>query len=121
MYQCFTFPDYQLLPTLEEYSTLMELHITSRPPLSRLEDILSEKEIAKATLLKLSKVQNNMTTKGGLPALTTKFLIEKAQHHADKKNQKAFKAIMALLSMDCLCSQTLMTLLIWMQSRYSFS
>ena len=37
MYRCFTFPDYHLLPTLEEYSYLLGLPITHRVPFIGLE------------------------------------------------------------------------------------
>ena len=37
MYQCFTFPDYQLMPTLEEYSYLLGFPITDHVPFTGLE------------------------------------------------------------------------------------
>ena len=37
MYHCFTFPDYQLMPTLEEYSYLLDLPITDRVRFTGLE------------------------------------------------------------------------------------
>ena len=37
LYHCFTFPDFQLVPTLEEYSHLLGIPISSRVPFSGLE------------------------------------------------------------------------------------
>jgi hypothetical protein len=37
IYHCFTFPDYQLVPTLEEYSYLVGLPILDQVPFSGLE------------------------------------------------------------------------------------
>ena len=34
LYRCFTFPDFQLVPTLEEYSYLLGIHVSSRVPFS---------------------------------------------------------------------------------------
>ena len=38
LYRCFTFPDYQLMPTLEEYSYILGLSITDCVPFSGLEE-----------------------------------------------------------------------------------
>ena len=39
LYHCFTFPDFQLVPTLEEYSHLLGIPISSRVPFSGFEEI----------------------------------------------------------------------------------
>ena len=39
IYRCFTFPDYQLMPTLEEYSYLMGIPISDAVPFSGFEAI----------------------------------------------------------------------------------
>ena len=46
MYRCFTFHDYQLMPTLEEYSYLMGLPITDRVPFTGLEGEPKSHEIS---------------------------------------------------------------------------
>ena len=40
LYHCFTFPDYQLMPTLEEYAHLLGIPISDKVPFSGLEEIL---------------------------------------------------------------------------------
>ncbi|XP_058733003.1 uncharacterized protein LOC131604587 [Vicia villosa] len=78
LYHCFTFPDYQLLPTLEEYSSIIGLPITGRIPFTGLEQDPKPCEIAKSTHLRKGEIEKSMVTKGGLPELPTAFLIEKA-------------------------------------------
>ena len=65
VYHCFTFPDYQLVPTLEEYSYLVGLPVSDKIPLSGLEDIPKKSVIAEAFHLKISDVKNNLTFKRG--------------------------------------------------------
>jgi hypothetical protein len=77
---CFTFPDYQLVPTLEEYSYLIGLPILDRIPFSGLEEDPRASVIATALHLKISDITDNLTTKGKeqISGLTSKFLINKA-------------------------------------------
>ena len=76
VYHCFTFPDYQLAPTLEEYSQLTDLPITNRDPFSGLEGILENQTIARAVFLEESDVRAHRVTKGGIQGLPAKFLTE---------------------------------------------
>src|SRR3954466_12621214 len=78
VYHCFTFPDYQLMPTLEEYSYWIGLPVTNDIPFSGLEKEPQVHEIAELLQLKISDVKENMTKKGGIWGLTSKFLIGKA-------------------------------------------
>ena len=51
-YHCFTFLDYQLVPTLEEYSYLMGRPVLEEVPFSGLKETLNASTIAKALDLK---------------------------------------------------------------------
>jgi len=51
-YHCFTFPDYQLVPTLEEYSYLMDRPVLEEVTFSGLKETLNASTIAKALDLK---------------------------------------------------------------------
>ncbi|XP_050908793.1 uncharacterized protein LOC127122515 [Lathyrus oleraceus] len=97
LYRCFTFPDYQLVPTLEEFSHLIGLPIHDQVPFSGLEEIPKHQDIAKATHLKMSEIEANITTKGGILGLPAKFLIEEARYFASMNSTDAFEAILALL------------------------
>ena len=52
LYQCFTFPDYQLVPTLEEYAHLLGIPVSNKVPFSGLEEIPRSHLIAEALHLK---------------------------------------------------------------------
>ena len=71
LYRCFTFPDYQLMHTLEEYSYILGLPITDCVPFSGLEGEPKSHEIATVTHLRKSEIEDNMTTKGGILGLPT--------------------------------------------------
>ncbi|XP_058774721.1 uncharacterized protein LOC131648993 [Vicia villosa] len=97
LYHCFTFPDYQLLPILEEYSSIIGLLITGRVPFTGLEQDPKPCEIAKSTYLRKGEIEKNMVTKGGLPGLPAEFLIEKALTLSQERKEEDFEAIFALL------------------------
>ncbi|KAI5418510.1 hypothetical protein KIW84_042947 [Lathyrus oleraceus] len=50
LYYCFSFPDFQLLPTLEEYAHLVGIPILDQVPFSGLESLPSEFLISQATV-----------------------------------------------------------------------
>lgn len=90
-------PDYQFMPTLEEYSHLLGVPISSQAPFSGLEEDPKDQDIAKATHLKLSEISDHMTIKGKMLGLTTKFLVKKAQYSARMTSGDAFEAVFSLL------------------------
>ncbi|XP_058758838.1 uncharacterized protein LOC131632086 [Vicia villosa] len=97
LYHCFTFPNYQLLPTLEEYSSIIGLPITGRVPFIGLEQDPKRCEIAKSTHLRKGEIEKNMVTKGGLHGLPAEFLIEKALTYSQERKEEDFEAIFTLL------------------------
>ena len=86
MYHCFTFCDYQLMPTLEKYSYLLDLPITNCVPFTGLKGEPKPHEIAALIHLGKSKVEAHMTTKGGIRGLPAQFLLEKARYFARMKS-----------------------------------
>src|SRR3954463_463845 len=97
VYHCFTFPNYQLMPTLEEYSYWIGLPVTNDIPFSGLEKEPKVDDIAELLQWKISNVKANMTKKGGIWGLTSKFLIGKASMLASKGSMIAFETFLALL------------------------
>ncbi|XP_050889972.1 uncharacterized protein LOC127095303 [Lathyrus oleraceus] len=97
LYHCFTFPDYHLIPTLEEYSYLLELPIFDQILFSGLKEIHKDKVIYEATRLKMSKIKAHMTTNGGILGFPAKFLMDKARYFAGMKSMDSFEAILALI------------------------
>ncbi|KAI5403810.1 hypothetical protein KIW84_051096 [Lathyrus oleraceus] len=66
LYHCFSFPDFQLLPTLEEYAHLVGIPILDQVPFSGLESIPTSQEIADLLHIDESLIRAHMTTKGGI-------------------------------------------------------
>ncbi|AES70998.2 hypothetical protein MTR_3g067340 [Medicago truncatula] len=96
-YHCFTFPDYQLAPTLEEYSYLVGLPVLDEVPFTGLEPIPKAATIADALHLETSLIKTKLTIKGNLPSLPAKFLYQQASDFAEVNNVNAFYSILALL------------------------
>ncbi|KAL5170958.1 hypothetical protein HKD37_11G032543 [Glycine soja] len=97
LYHCFTFPDYQLIPTLEEYSYLVGLPVPDKIPFHGFEPTPKPSDIAAALHLKTSIIQANLTSKGGLQGLPTHFLYQQASIFAEAASILAFHSILALL------------------------
>ena len=96
-YRCFTFPDFQLVPTLEEYSHLLGIPISSRVPFSGLEEIPRSSIIAEALHLKKSEIEAHWVKKGGLFGFLSDFHIKEATTCAQAGIMDAFEAIFVLL------------------------
>ena len=78
LYRCFSFPDFRLLPTLEEYAHLVGIPILDQLPFSGLERVPTSQEIADMLHIDESLVDAHMTTKGGIQGLPSEFLIAQA-------------------------------------------
>ncbi|KAI5436229.1 hypothetical protein KIW84_022628 [Lathyrus oleraceus] len=97
LYHCFTFPDFQLFPTLEEYAYLVGIPILDQLSFSGLESIPTSQEIADMMHIDESLVGAHMTTKGGIQGLPSEFLIAKATMYGKAMSEDAFEAIFVLL------------------------
>ncbi|KAI5437039.1 hypothetical protein KIW84_023234 [Lathyrus oleraceus] len=97
LYHCFCFPDFQLLPTLEEYAHLVGILILDQVPFSGLESIPTSQEIADLLHIDESLVKAHMTTKGGIQGLPSEFLIAQATVYGKAMSEDAFEAIFVLL------------------------
>ncbi|KAI5409944.1 hypothetical protein KIW84_055415 [Lathyrus oleraceus] len=97
LYRCFTFPDFQLFPTLEEYAYLVGIPVLDQLPFSGLESIPTSQEIADMLHIDESLVGAHMTTKGGIQGLPSEFLIAQATVYGKAMSEDAFEAIFVLL------------------------
>ncbi|KAI5427166.1 hypothetical protein KIW84_032548 [Lathyrus oleraceus] len=97
LYRCFTFPDFQLLPTLEEYAYLVGIPILDQLSFSGLESIPTSQEITDMLHIDESLVGAHMTTKGGIQGLPSEFLIAQATIYGKAMSENAFEAIFVLL------------------------
>ena len=96
MYHFFNFLDYQLMPTLEEYSYLLDLPFTVRVTFIGLEGEPKPHDIAALIHLVKSEVESHMNTKGIIRGLPAQFLLEKAHSFSRMKSTVAFEAIFPL-------------------------
>ena len=83
LYHCFTFPDYQLVPTLEEFADLLGISILEQTPFTGWEKILKPEEIASALHLTKVMVMSNLETRSGTKGFLTKFLVGRANQFWD--------------------------------------
>ncbi|KAI5400550.1 hypothetical protein KIW84_065439 [Lathyrus oleraceus] len=97
LYHCFSFPDFQLLPTLEEYAHLVGIPILDQVPFSGLESIPTSREIADLLHIDESLIEAHMTTKGGIQGLPSDFLNSQATIYGKAMSEGAFEAIFVLL------------------------
>lgn len=93
--RCFTFPDYQLAPTLEEYSNLLDITIKHQMPFHTTMESLDSKQIAAVLCLSKSDVEANLKTKSGLRGFQLDFLIKKAHLAANKEMWDVFNVLLA--------------------------
>ncbi|XP_050912939.1 uncharacterized protein LOC127127723 [Lathyrus oleraceus] len=96
-HHCFTFPDYQLVPTLEEFSQLLGIPILDQMPFSGLEKIPRSEKVAAALHMTKSDIEANWVTRSGVKGLLAKFLMNKAREFLKVMNVHAFEEILALL------------------------
>ena len=59
LHHCFIFPDYQLVPTLEEVSQLLGVYVLDQMPFTGLEETPKPEVIAKALHLRRSDIVEN--------------------------------------------------------------
>ncbi|KAI5424032.1 hypothetical protein KIW84_030303 [Lathyrus oleraceus] len=95
--RCFTFPDYQLVPMLEEYAHLLGIPVSSKVPFSGLEEIPRSHLIAEALHLKKSEIEACWMKKGGLFGLPSDFLIKEATPFVQAGSVDTFEAIFVSL------------------------
>ncbi|XP_058785116.1 uncharacterized protein LOC131660016 [Vicia villosa] len=93
----FTFPDYLLIPTLEEYSLFLGVPIKKGevPYYSTMEAPTSI-EISKALYLSKSVVDANLSERGKCQGFHMEFLVKRGCDAAEAKEWDTFRAILAL-------------------------
>ena len=65
-HHCFTFPDYQLVPTLEEFSDLLGISILEQTPFTGLEIAPRPEDISSALHLTMADVVSNWEIRSGV-------------------------------------------------------
>ena len=80
VHHCFTFPNYQLVPTMEEFSQLLGVPILYQLPFNGTEEYPKLEEISRALSLHRSDIVANWEARGSVQGILIKFLFEKAYH-----------------------------------------
>ncbi|XP_050877468.1 uncharacterized protein LOC127081232 [Lathyrus oleraceus] len=94
---CFTFQDYQLAPTLEEYSHILGIRIKNQVSYIRTKELPEYRELAEALHMGKKEMESNLKPKGGIHGFTSKFLVDKAITFSEAGRWTAFNAHLALL------------------------
>ena len=90
VHHCFTFPDYQLVPTMEEFSQLLGVSVLDQIPFTGLEETSRPEVISKALHLKSSDIIDNWETRNGVKGFLDKFLMEKTKLFWDSMDLQDF-------------------------------
>jgi hypothetical protein len=95
--RCFTFQDYQLAPTLEEYSHILGIRIKNQVPYICTKELPEYRELVEALHMGNEEIKLNLKPKGGIHGFTSKFLVDKTITFAEAGSWTAFNAHLALL------------------------
>ncbi|XP_058769283.1 uncharacterized protein LOC131643147 [Vicia villosa] len=95
--RCFTFRDYQLAPTLEEYADILKIKVQRKIPFVCVPEKPRMDQIASALYLSMKDVTGNWKPNGGTHGLHVKYLIKKADALAVEKKWKEFNALLAVM------------------------
>lgn len=95
--RCFTFQNYQLAPTLEEYSYILGVIIKDHVSFVINKELPKSHLLAEALHLEKKEAELNLKPKGGTRGFTIKFLVEKATAFADVGSWIAFNNVFAFL------------------------
>ncbi|XP_058750903.1 uncharacterized protein LOC131623923 [Vicia villosa] len=94
---CFTFQDYQLAPTLEEYAHILQIKVQHKVPFVCAPEKPKMDRIADALYLSMKDVKDNWKPNGGTHGFYVKFLMREAEALADKEKWKEFNALLAVM------------------------
>ncbi|XP_058732595.1 uncharacterized protein LOC131604124 [Vicia villosa] len=95
--RCFTFQDYQLVPTLEEFSYILNIRITDDVPFVRVPEVVSFEKIAEALHMGIKEVKINWKSSGGVSGFYLCFLISRAEEAAKKEHWVDFSRLLAIM------------------------
>ncbi|KAI5393370.1 hypothetical protein KIW84_060484 [Lathyrus oleraceus] len=95
--RCFTFQDYQLAPTLEEYSILLGVPIQHQVPFLDVPKEVDFRVIVRALHLSIRDISDSWKTNGDAVGMPLKFLLRVARGEAEKGNWEAFHAQLAVM------------------------
>lgn len=96
-FRCFTFKDFQLAPTLEEFERIMGYPMKGSKPYQYMEHYPSLKTIAETFDIPIKEIEDNRTNKDNLIGFPIKYLEEKAVNLARDGKWDTFMDVLALI------------------------
>ncbi|XP_050916508.1 uncharacterized protein LOC127131639 [Lathyrus oleraceus] len=95
--RCFSFQDYQLAPTLEEYSHILGIRIKNQVPYIHTKEHPKYQDLAEALHMGKKEIELNLKPKRRIHGFTSKFLVDKTISFAEDGSWTTFNANLALL------------------------
>ncbi|XP_050916426.1 uncharacterized protein LOC127131551 [Lathyrus oleraceus] len=95
--RCFTFQDYHLVPTLEEYSHILGIEIQDQVPFVRTKELPKSQHLAEVLHTGKKEMELNLKPKGGTHGFSLKFLVDKVVTFAEAESWDAFNTIFTLI------------------------
>lgn len=106
--RCFTFQDFQLVPTIEELERLLNWPLKDDVPFTRLGERLDAKDVAATLHLPIREIGPKLVEKG----ISRRFLEQRAEELAvSEENWMSFSAVLALLIYGRCCFPTMMMII----------
>ncbi|XP_014492525.1 uncharacterized protein LOC106754966 [Vigna radiata var. radiata] len=99
-FRCFTFQDFQLAPTIEEFEYILGLPLEGSKPYQHLEHHASVSIIAAIMKLQPNELENRLITRHQMRGLAQGYLEQYLQHLADKEEWETFMDVLALTVYD---------------------
>ncbi|XP_012572843.1 uncharacterized protein [Cicer arietinum] len=96
-FRCFTFKDFQLAPTLEEFERIMGYPMKGSKPYQYMEHYPSLKTIAETFDIPIKEIEDNRTNKDNLIGFPIKYLEEKSVNLARDGKWDTFMDVLALI------------------------
>ncbi|XP_058774759.1 uncharacterized protein LOC131649029 [Vicia villosa] len=94
---CFTYRDFQLVPTLEEFSSILGLHVLDQMPYTGEEEIPKLEDVAAALHLPRSEIKKVWVNKGDYTGLPIDFLYSQAEILINAASMDALEKVFAFL------------------------
>lgn len=95
--RCFTFQDYQLAPTLKEYSHILGIEIQDQVPFVHTKELPKSHHLDEVLHMEKKEVELNLKPKGGTHGFSLKFLVDKDVPFVEDESWSAFYAIFSLI------------------------
>ncbi|XP_050877533.1 uncharacterized protein LOC127081306 [Lathyrus oleraceus] len=95
--RCFTFQDYQLAPTLEEYSHILGIEIKEQAPLFPTKELPKPQHLTEILHIGNKEVELNLKPKGGTHGFALKFQVDKVIALAEDESGDAFNNIFSMI------------------------